>query len=154
LGQSFREGYLSKRLYGDYRDQSILSEICFLYHMCKIYNNRKWFVIKDSYLTSIELDEGIIGFPMLIDQDFSVDRNFGKTGTNNGIRIRNLQRVLIIKCQREYERDQWFDSLMEIKTKSIFAQEHRFKSFAPKRHQQYAQWFVINILDKQLIIRI
>jgi hypothetical protein len=110
--------------------------------MFKIYNNRKWFVIKDSYLTSIQLDEGIIGFPMLVDQDFSLDRNFGKTGTYYGIQIRNLQRLLIIKCKNENERDQWFHSLMEIKNKSLFSQQHLFKSFAPKRQQQYAQWFV------------
>ncbi len=142
MGKSFREGYLSKRLYDDYRNQPIGKEICFIYNTFKNYNNRKWFVIKDSYLTPINLDTGIIGFPMLVDQDFSVDRNIAITGPSNGIQIRNCQRLLIVKSNEEYQRDQWFYSLLEIKTKSLFAQEHLFKSFAPKRKQQYAQWFV------------
>ncbi len=90
----------------------------------------------------MKLDSGAIGFPMLVDQEFSLDKRFRKTKTNNGIRIKHLQRLMLIKCRREDKRDRWFDSLMELKNKSLFTQQHPFESFAPKRQQQYAQWFV------------
>lgn len=93
-------------------------------------------------MVPIEVDSGITAFPMLVDQHFTVDRSFEKTGTRYGIRVKNLQYLLIIKCLEEYERDQWFDCLMKIKTESAFAQQHLFNSFAPKRKNPYAHWFV------------
>lgn len=136
LGKSIREGYILQKFYDDYYDKKILSKISLMYHICKINDDRKWLVIKDSYIVPIKLDSNTIEFPMLIDQDFSVE-------LNHGIRIKNLQRLLIIKSLRKYERDQWFDCLMKIKSESLFNQQHLFNSFAPKREKQYAQWFVI-----------
>ena len=84
----------------------------------------------------------MIGFPMLIDQTFSIHRNFRKTKTNHGGRIENLQGLMLMKCHSQAEQDQWFNSVLEIKNRSIFAQQHQFQSFAPKRPQQYAQWYI------------
>ncbi|UJR32480.1 hypothetical protein I4U23_019942 [Adineta vaga] len=108
----------------------------------EVFHEDKWFVIKDSYVVYMTLDSALIGFPMLVDQSFSLDRTFRKTRTNKGIRIKNSQRQMILKCQREDERNRWFDCLLELKNKSMFTQKHRFDSFAPKRQQQYAQWFI------------
>jgi phospholipase D1/2 len=141
LGKSFREGDLSKRSNDDYRGRSIFIRAPFICDIFKFHHNRKWFVIKDSYFVYMQTDSAVVRFPMLIDQGFSLDRRFRKTGTKNGIRIKNLQRLMIIKCQKEDERDEWFDSLMEIKNKSLFTQKHSFRSFAPKRQHQHAQWF-------------
>ncbi|CAF1294151.1 unnamed protein product [Rotaria sordida] len=142
LGKSLREAELSKRSNDDYRGRSIFIRLPFLCDTCKFHHRPNWFVIKDSYIVYIKLDSALIGFPMLVDHGFSVDRRFRKTKTNNGIRIKNLQRLMVIKYQNEYERDKWFDTLMEIKNKSLLTQQHPFKSFAPQRQQQYAQWFV------------
>ncbi|CAF4172153.1 unnamed protein product, partial [Adineta steineri] len=142
LGKSFREGNLFKRSNDDYRGRSIFIRMLFQCNPCKLYHDQKWFVIKDSYFVYIQLDSALIGFPMLIDQEFNLDRRFRKTRTKKGIQIKNSQRRMIIKCQRDYERDHWFNSLMEIKNKSIFTQQHLFESFAPKRQKQYAQWFI------------
>lgn len=146
LGISLREGEVSKRSNDDYRGRSIFVRVPFLCDTFKFHHDRKWFVIKDSYLVYMRLNSSLIGFPMLIDQAFSIDRTFRKTGTHNAIRIKNFQRFMIIKFHKEDERDRWFNSLLEIKEKSIFTQQHPFKSFAPNRQKQYAQWFVLYLL--------
>ncbi|CAF1160764.1 unnamed protein product [Rotaria sp. Silwood1] len=142
LGKSLREAELLKRSNDDYRGRSIFIRLLFSCDIFKFHRNRKWFVIKDSYIVYMKIDSALVGFPMLVDHAFSIDRRFRKTKTTNGIRIKNLQRLMVIKCQSGYERDKWFDTLMEIKNKSLFTQQHLFKSFAPQRQQQYAQWFI------------
>ncbi len=92
----------------------------------------------------MQSNSAVVGFPMLIDQAFSINRTFRKTKTNHGIRIENSQGLMIIKCHTEDEQDQWFNSLLEIKNQSIFAQQHSFQSFAPKRQEQYVQWYFLS----------
>ncbi|CAF3358169.1 unnamed protein product, partial [Rotaria sp. Silwood2] len=142
LGKSLREAELFKRSNDDHRGRSIFVRLFFLCDTCKFHRTRKWFVIKDSYIVYMKLASALVGFPMLVDQEFSLDRRFRKTKTTHGIRIKNSQRLMVIKCQNRYEQDKWFNTLMEIKNKSLFTQQNPFKSFAPQRKQQYAQWFV------------
>ncbi len=142
MGKSLREGDLLKRSKIDYHAQSIFFRTPFILDKLKSDHGRKWFVIKDSYIVYMQSNSSIVGFSMLIDQAFSIYRTFRKTKTHHGIRIENLQGSMIIKCHREDEQDQWFNSLLEIKNQSIFSQQHQFQSFAPKRQQQYVQWYV------------
>ena len=144
MGKSVREGDLLKRSNIDYHARLIFFRTPFLLDKLKSDHGRKWFVIKDSYFVYMESNSAVVGFPMLIDQTFSIKKNFRKTKTNHGIRIENAQGLMIIKCQREDEQDQWFNSLLQIKNQSIFAQQHQFQSFAPKRQQQYVQWYFLS----------
>ncbi len=150
LGMSLKEGAISKRSNDDFRGRSIFIRVPFMCDKCKFHHGQKWFILKDSYLVYLNPNSALIGFPMLIDKNFSLEQGFRKTGTNNGIRIKNLQRSMIIKFEKEDLRDFWFNSLVTIKNNSILAQQHPFDSFAPKRQQQYAQWLVMYFL---LIIR-
>ncbi|CAF4687298.1 unnamed protein product, partial [Rotaria magnacalcarata] len=59
-----------------------------------MHHGQKWFILKDSYLVYMNPNSALIGFPMLIDRAFSIEQGFRKTGTNNGIRIKNLQRSM------------------------------------------------------------
>ncbi|UJR34309.1 hypothetical protein I4U23_021712 [Adineta vaga] len=142
LGMSIKEGAISKRSNDDFRGRSIFIRMPFMCDKCKFHHGQKWFILKDSYLVYMNPDSALIGFPMLIDIAFSLEQGFRKTGTNNGIRIKNLQRSMIIKFEKEDERDFWFNSLMNVKNQCLLAEQHPFNSFAPKRQQQYAQWFV------------
>jgi len=146
LGMSLKEGSISKRSNDDFRGRSIFIRVPFMCDKCKFHHGQKWFILKDSYLVYLNPNSALIGFPMLIDKTFSLEKGFTKTGTNNGIRIKNLQRSMIIKFDKEDLRDFWFNSLVTIKNNSILAQQHSFDSFAPKRQQQYAQWLVIYYL--------
>jgi len=140
---SIKEGPIAKRSNDDFRGRSIFVRVPFMCDKCKFHHGEKWFVLKDSYLVYMNPNSALIGFPMLIDKNFSLEQGFRKTGTNNGIRIKNLQRSMIIKFEKQDLRDFWFNSLVTIKNNSILAQQHPFDSFAPKRQQQYAQWLVI-----------
>ncbi|CAF3547959.1 unnamed protein product [Rotaria socialis] len=142
LGVSSKEGAISKRSNDDFRGRSIFLRVPFICDKCKMHHGQKWFILKDSYLAYMNPNSALIGFPMLIDRAFSIEQGFRKTGTNNGIRIKNLQRSMIIKCEKEEERNEWFESFMKVKNKSILIEQHPFNSFAPKRQQQYAKWFV------------
>jgi len=142
LGKSAKEGAIAKRSNDDFRGRSIFFRAPFACDKCKFHHGQKWFVLKDSYLVYLNPDSALVGFPMLIDGSFSLEQGFRKTGTNNGIRIKNLQRSMIVKFEKEEERNSWFESLQQIKAKSIFSEQHPFNSFAPKRTQQYAQWFI------------
>lgn len=142
LGVSEKEGAIAKRSNDDFRGRSIFVRAPFVCDKFKFHHGQKWFVLKDSYLVYMNPESALIGFPMLIDKAFTLEQGFRKTGTNNGIRIKNLQRSMIIKFEKEEERDQWFEALLKIKNQSHFILQHPFNSFAPKRNQQYAQWFV------------
>jgi hypothetical protein len=140
------EGAIAKRSNDDFRGRSIFLRAPFMCDKCKFHHGQKWFILKDSYLVYINPVSALVGFPMLIDRAFSLERGFRKTGTNNGIRIKNLQRSMIIKFETDDERDQWFDALVNIKNKSILTKQHPFNSFAPNRQQQYAKWYVLSLL--------
>lgn len=139
---STKEGAISKRSNDDFRGRSIFLRAPFVCDKCKFHHGQKWFILKDSYIVYLNPDSSLVGFPMLIDGKFSLEQGFRKTGTNNGIRIKNLQRSMIIKFEKEDERDSWFQALMTVATKTLLAAKHSFDSFAPRREHQYAQWFV------------
>jgi phospholipase D1/2 len=143
LGMSIKEGAIAKRSNDDFRGRSIFLRAPFVCDNFKFHHGQKWFVLKDSYLVYMNPDSALIGFPMLIDRTFSLEAGFKKTGTNNGIRIKNLQRSMIIKFEKEDERDFWFNSLTNVKSKCLLSEQHPFNSFAPKRQEQYAQWLVM-----------
>ena len=141
---SVKEGAIAKRSNDDFRGRSIFLRAPFTCDKFKFHHRKKWFILKDSYFVYINPDSALVGFPMLIDKAFALEQGFRKTGTNNGIRIKNLQRSMIVKFEKEEERDFWFESLMKVKSKSLLSEQHPFNSFAPKRQNQYAQWSVIS----------
>ena len=55
LGNSLRESRLSKYANDDYRGQSIFLRVLILCDPLKLFDERKWFVIKDSYVVYIQL---------------------------------------------------------------------------------------------------
>jgi len=142
LGSSVKEGAIAKRSNDDFRGRSIFVRAPFVCDKCKFHHGQKWFVLKDSYLVYLNANSSVVGFPMLIDRGFQLNQGFRKTGTNNGIQVKNLQRMMIIKFEKEEERNQWFDFLSQAKIRSPFTPIHPLNSFAPIREKQFAQWFI------------
>ena len=140
LGLSVKEGAIAKRSNDDFRGRSIFVRAPFVCDKCKFHHGQKWFVLKDSYLVYLNANSSVVGFPMLIDRGFQLNQGFRKTGTNNGIQVKNLQRMMIIKFEKEEERNQWFDFLSQAKIRSPFTPIHPLNSFAPIREKQFAQW--------------
>lgn len=146
LSKSFKEGVILKRSNDDFRGRSLFLRLPFMCDKCKIHHGQKWFILKDSYLVYMNPISNLVGFPMLIDKAFSVSEGFRHTGTNNGIKIKNLQRSMIIKFEDEEERDDWFNYLNEVESKNPLLGHDTFKSFAPRREKQYAHWFVFMLM--------
>ncbi len=104
---------------------------------------RRWFVIKDSYITYVRSDTFEVRFPMLVDRGFEVLTGLRNVGTYNGIKIRNLQRTLFVKCRTKRDCDEWTQHLASLVEKAkgfISATASRFNSFAPVREKQLAYW--------------
>lgn len=152
MGPSYKEGAIAKRSNDDFRGRSVFLRVPFMCDKCKFHHGQKWFILKDSYLVYINPISALIGFPMLVDNSFSIEQGFRKTATNNGIRIKNLQRSMIIKFEKEEERNEWFDALVTVKNTSIYTQQNPYNSFAPKREKQCAQWLVLQFLNKSFKI--
>ncbi|CAF2832619.1 unnamed protein product [Rotaria sp. Silwood2] len=142
LGISLKEGAIAKRSIDDFRGRSIFLRVPFVCDKLRCHHAQQWFVLKDSYLVYMDSDSALIGFPMLIDRAISLKQGYRKTSTNNGIKIKNSQRSILIKFEKEDERDIWFECFMNVKNKSLFTEQNIFNSYAPRRQQQYAHWFI------------
>lgn len=103
----------------------------------------RWFVIKDSYITYMRPDTSEVRFPMLVDRGFQILTGIRKAGTYHGIKIKNLQRTLFVKCRTKRDCDEWeqhFQDLTEQAKDFISATASRFNSYAPVREKQLAYW--------------
>jgi len=100
-------------------------------------------VIKDSYLTYIQSDRNELRFPMLVDQGFMFSSGLRNTGIYNGIKIKNLQNKLVVKCRNKRDCHEWIQhlsKLVEQATSFRSPTANRFYSFAPIRQKQLAHW--------------
>ncbi|CAF1153090.1 unnamed protein product [Adineta ricciae] len=145
ISGSIKEGYLSKRSHDDYRGHSIFFRLPFFCDFCKFHHGRKWFIIKDSYITYMRPDTYEVRFPMLVDRAFDIATGFRHARTPHGIKITNLQRTLVLKCRNRRDCEEWTQHLMNLKEQAkcfLSSQTSRFNSFAPIRRKQLAHWFV------------
>ncbi|CAF3892149.1 unnamed protein product [Adineta steineri] len=145
ISASQKEGYLLKRSHDSYRGQHTFFRLPFFCDSCKFHHGRKWFVIKDSYITYIRPDTNEIRFPMLVDRGFDVSTGLRNAGTSRGIKIKNLQRTLVVKCNTKRACDEWIIHLTNLKEQAkdfLSATASRFNSFAPVREKQLAYWFI------------
>ena len=105
---------------------------------------RRWIVIKDTYVIYLRPNTYEVRFPMLIDRGFEVLTGFRNAGTNHGIKIKNLQRTLVLKCRNKRDCDEWTQHLtnaVEQAKEFVSPKEAtRFNSYAPIREKQLAYW--------------
>ncbi|CAF2677542.1 unnamed protein product [Rotaria sp. Silwood2] len=142
---SRKEGYLLKRSHDEYRGQRALFRLPLLCDTCKRHHDRKWFVIKDSYITYIRPSTFELRFPMLVDRGFRIVTGLRNVRTYHGIKLKNLQRTLVLKCRTTRESEEWTQHLLNLIEQSkgfIDKTASRFNSYAPIREKQLAYWFV------------
>ncbi|CAF1500960.1 unnamed protein product [Rotaria sp. Silwood1] len=142
---SRKEGYLLKRSHDDYRGQHTFFRLPFFCDVCKRHHDRKWFIIKDSYITYIRPNTHELRFPMLVDRGFHILTGIRHVRTYRGIKIKNLQRTLVIKCRTTRDSDEWTQHLAELIEQAkgfVDKTASRFNSYAPIREKQLAYWFI------------
>ncbi len=80
---------------------------------------------------------------MLVDRAFEVLTGMRKVGTYPGVKIKNLQRTLFVKCRTRRDCEEWTQHLLHLTEQAkgfISATASRFNSYAPVRENQLAHW--------------
>ncbi|GCC33465.1 hypothetical protein chiPu_0011934 [Chiloscyllium punctatum] len=140
LGPKGLEGFVMKRS-GGHRIPGLnccgRSQICYRW-------SKRWLVVKDSFLLYMKPDSGAIAFVLLVDKEFSIKLGAKDTETKYGIRIDNLSRTLIIKCNNYRHARWWGQELEELINKhaKVFLEDQRFKSFGPVHENTLCKWYV------------
>ncbi|XP_067850976.1 phospholipase D1-like isoform X2 [Heptranchias perlo] len=140
LGPKGLEGFVMKRS-GGHRIPGLnccgRSQVCYRW-------SKRWLALKDSFLLYMKPDSGAIAFVLLVDKEFSIKMGTKDTETKYGIRIENLSRTLIIKCNN-YRHARWWGQAIEEfihKHAKVFLEDQRFKSFAAVHENTLSKWYV------------
>ncbi|XP_063298750.1 phospholipase D1 [Pelobates fuscus] len=106
--------------------------------------SKRWLVVKDSFLLYMKTDTGAISFVLLVDKTFSIKIGKKETETQYGLRVDNLSRSLILKCN-SYRHARWWGQAIEEfvgKHGKNFLKEHRFGSYAAIENHTLSKWYV------------
>ncbi|XP_043378313.1 phospholipase D1 isoform X2 [Chelonia mydas] len=106
--------------------------------------SKRWLVVKDSFLMYMKMDSGAISFVLLVDKEFSIKIGKKETETEYGLRIDNLSRSLILKCNSYRHARWWGQGIEEFihKNGKNFLTDHRFGSYAAIQQNTLAKWYV------------
>ncbi|XP_014638668.1 PREDICTED: phospholipase D1 isoform X2 [Ceratotherium simum simum] len=106
--------------------------------------SKRWLIVKDSFLLYMKPDSGAIAFVLLVDKEFRIKVGRKETETKYGLRIDNLSRTLILKCN-SYRHARWWAGAIEEfiqKHGTNFLKDHRFGSYAAIQENTLAKWYV------------
>lgn len=106
--------------------------------------SKRWLIVKDSFLLYMKPDSGAIAFVLLVDKEFKIKVGRKETETKYGLRIDNLSRTLILKCN-SYRHARWWGGAIEEfiqKHGTDFLKDHRFGSYAAIQENTLAKWYV------------
>ncbi|XP_061493302.1 phospholipase D1 isoform X1 [Rhineura floridana] len=140
LGPKGIEGMIMKRS-GGHRIPGL--NCCGQGRLCYRWSKR-WLVVKDSFLLYMKPDSGAISFVLLVDKEFSIKIGKKETETKYGLRIDNLSRSLILKCNSYRHALWWGQGIEEFiqKNGKNFLKGHRFGSYAAVQENTLAKWYV------------
>uniref|UniRef100_A0A8D0HBB4 Phospholipase n=1 Tax=Sphenodon punctatus TaxID=8508 RepID=A0A8D0HBB4_SPHPU len=140
LGPKVIEGMVMKRS-GGHRIPGL--NCCGQRSVCYRWSKR-WLVVKDSFLMYMKPDSGAIAFVLLVDKEFSIKIGKKETETKYGLRIDNLSRSLILKCNSYRHARWWGQGIEEFVQKhgKNFLKAHRFGSYAAVQENTLAKWYV------------
>ncbi|EGW00010.1 Phospholipase D1 [Cricetulus griseus] len=113
-----------------------------------------WLIVKDSFLLYMKPDSGAIAFVLLVDKEFRIKVGRKETETKYGLRIDNLSRTLILKCN-SYRHARWWGGAIEEfiqKHGSDFLKDHRFGSYAAVHENMLAKWLSPEIFLKRPVV--
>ncbi|XP_020924103.1 phospholipase D1 isoform X5 [Sus scrofa] len=106
--------------------------------------SKRWLIVKDSFLLYMKPDSGAIAFVLLVDKEFKIKVGKKETETKYGLRIDNLSRTLILKCN-SYRHARWWGGAIEEfiqKYGPNFLKDHRFGSYAAIQENTLTKWYV------------
>lgn len=106
--------------------------------------SKRWLIVKDSFLLYMNPDSGAIAFVLLVDKEFRIKVGKKETETKYGLRIDNLSRTLILKCNSYRHARLWAGAIEEFIQKygTNFLKDHRFGSYAAIQENTLVKWYV------------
>ncbi|XP_049631635.1 phospholipase D1 [Suncus etruscus] len=106
--------------------------------------SKRWLIVKDSFLLYMNPDSGAIAFVLLVDKEFRIKVGKKETETKYGLRIDNLSRTLILKCNSYRHARLWGGAIEEFIQKygTNFLKDHRFGSYAAIQENTLVKWYV------------
>ena len=121
----------------------------------------KWFLVRHSYVACVDSPEEMNIYDVLLaDPDFALQskkkrlrdqkpkdlaisaKNTAAHPQHHVLRLRNSERKIKLLAKNERQMHQFEESIRFMASNTIWAQPHRFESFAPVRTGVYAQWLV------------
>ena len=119
----------------------------------------KWFLVRHSYIVCVDSPEEMNIYDVfLVDHNFEVDaKKFlskksldpsANTGSNaphaqhHSLTIKNTERTIKLLAKHERQLQQFYESITDMKEKTVWAKHNRLGSFAPVRKNVFAQWLV------------
>ncbi|XP_047484778.1 phospholipase D1-like isoform X5 [Penaeus chinensis] len=140
LGQKIKEGYVKKRI-GGYNGGCCR----WCTSPCTGKYKQRWLVLKETCLFFLAPETGEVRAVMLMDTGFQVSRGYRLLGVRNGLLISNLTRSLVLKCDSEFSKKEWYAHITNTQRKygtDFTSQDTRYNAFAPVRSNSYACWYV------------
>lgn len=80
---------------------------------------------------------------MLVDRGFQILTGLRNVAMYRGIKIKNLQRTLVIRCRTARECEEWkqhLENLVQTSQHFVSTTASRFNSYAPLRENQLGYW--------------
>ena len=123
----------------------------------------KWYLIRESYIVCVESPEDTILLDVfLVDPDFkftarrprirdqktakemakTAKAKSGKISSSHRLKFENKERRVTLFAKDERHQEQWAQSINFMWKNTLWAQKHRFDSFAPVRKDVHAEWLV------------
>ncbi|XP_078582784.1 phospholipase D1-like isoform X3 [Branchiostoma floridae x Branchiostoma japonicum] len=143
LGSKGKEGVIKKYPGGHKTFHGCCNPCGFSFAMLGS-RNKRWFLVKDSFIAYVRPEDGRVADVLLFDQEFSVKSGREETGLRNGLVLSNFSRRLLVECWTARKLEEWKRGI-ELTVKRYgrdFTRWNRFNSFAPVRTDTQAQWFV------------
>ncbi|XP_045604222.1 phospholipase D1 isoform X2 [Procambarus clarkii] len=140
LGEKIKEGYVGKRT-GSGNPHGC----CNWCSTCTGKYKNRWLVLKETCLFFLAPESGQVRTVMLMDSGFQISHSYRLIGARNSLLISNLSRSLMIKCDSESSKKEWYSVITKTQrkyAKDFTNQDLRYGSFAPVRRGSYARWYV------------
>ncbi|XP_047143825.1 phospholipase D1 isoform X2 [Hydra vulgaris] len=139
IGMKSREGEVFKKAGGHTFSKSLIGRM----KLNTIWNKR-WMVVKDSFLTYIDKENHKVRDVMLFDKNFTVTCDKDRTGIGHGLLISNNSRNLLIKCVSSRQSTEWMNEIVQKMggVGSDWIRNHHNDSFAPLRRNSWGKWFI------------
>lgn len=75
---------------------------------------RRWLVVKESFVGYVRPKDGQLHCVMLFDNEFEASKALYEAGVSHGVVVSNLSRQLVVKCWTKRRAKEWLEYMKKI----------------------------------------